>query len=185
MKTMLASMKKRDSDIPKDTIRIFEDIIRKHEALGMPSLGPLCDEEFNDAIETHLTQAQRYWLYEQNGGCKGTGADQKRKAFAHEHADKPLADRLAMLYGKKAVLNDDNTITVTFACTHGYYKKAREGKHSTPPPKIQAYFERCAGGRLYGLEKSLGIKLKIKSVDASSLYENSTNPVVFVFDIIG
>jgi hypothetical protein len=185
MKSMLAAMKKRGSGIPKDKVRIFEEIIRKYEAFNAPSLGPQCDEEFNDAMETHLSQEQRYWLYEQNGGCKGTGHDAKRKDFAREHGHKPLAERLAMRYGQKAVLNQDNTITVTFACKHGYYKQAREGEHPVPPPKIQAYFERCAGGRLYGLQKEMGIKLKIKSVDASPLYENSANPVVFTFDIVG
>jgi len=184
MKTMLAIMKKRSSGIPADTIHVFDDIIRRGDALGYPSLTPECEAEFIAAMETHLTKEQRYWLYEQNGGCKGTGGDKERKAFALEHGHKPLAERLEMLYGKKAVLNDDNTITLAFRCTHGYYKKVREGKIKTPLPGIQPYFERCAGGRLYGLEKQMGIKLKIQSVDVSPLYEDAKNPVVFTFRIV-
>jgi len=186
MKTMLSSMKKRNSGIPTGVLPIFEGIIQKYEALGAPSLGPECDDEFNEAMEAHLTKEQRYWLYEQNGGCKGTGYDKERKAFALEHAHQTLADRLRIFteaYGRDAVLNDDNTITVRFACTHGYYKQAHEGKVLSPPPRIQAYFERCAGGRLYELQKALGIQLKIKSVDVSPLSENVKNPVVFVFEV--
>ena len=187
MKAMLSSMKKRNSGIPRDVLPIFEGIIQKYEALGAPSLGPECDDAFNQAMEEHLTKEQRFWLYEQNGGCKGTGYDKQRKAFALEHAHRTLADRLeifAKAYGRNAVLNDAHTITVRFACTHGYYKQAREGKFLSPPPKIQSYFERCAGGRLYELEKALGIKLKIKSADTSPLYENVQNPVVFVFEVV-
>ena len=64
-----------------------------------------------------------------------------------------------------------------------YYKRAKEGKYTAPPPNVEGYFERCAGGRLYELQKALGIKLKIKSVDVSPLKENVSNPVVFTFEI--
>ena len=187
MKAMLSSMKKRNSGIPKDVLPIFEGIIQKYTALNAPGLGPECDDEFNEAMEEHLTKEQRFWLYEQNGGCKGTGYDKERKAFALEHAHRTLASRLEIFtnsYGGNAVLNNDNTITVAFACTHGYYKQAREGKYLSPPAKIQSYFERCAGGRLYELQKALGIKLKIKTVDVSPLSENVENPVVFTFAIV-
>ena len=187
MKTILNSMKKRNSGIPEDVLPIFEGIIQKYEALNAPSSSPEYEDEFTEAMEEHLTKEQRFWLYEQNGSCKGTGYDKERKAFAIEHAHRILADRLevfAHTYGRSAVLNDDNTITVTFACTHGYYKQAREGKHLSLPSKIQSYFERCAGGRLYELQKALEIKLKIRSVDVSPLSENIENPVVFTFQIV-
>ena len=75
-------------------------------------------------------------------------------------------------------------MTLTFKCTHGYYSRALEGKLSAPPPNVEVYFERCAGGRLYELQKALGIKLKIKSVDVSPLYKDVKNPVVFTFEIV-
>jgi len=56
--------------------------------------------------------------------------------------------------------------------------------YTTPPPNVEGYFERCAGGRLYELEKALGIKLRIKSVDVSPLNENVRNPVVFTYEIV-
>lgn len=176
MKTVLNSMKLRKNEIPEEILPLFEHIVQTFE-------GDECDAKFLKAMEEHLTKEQRFRIWEQNGGCRGTGDDNKRKAFACEHAEKPLAERLKLL-NKNAVLNDDNTITMKFACTHGYYKHAPKGKFQFPE-SIETYFERCAGGRLYGFQKALGIKLKIKSVDISPLLENIINPVVFTFEIVG
>jgi len=84
----------------------------------------------------------------------------------------------------KPVLNSDNTLTLTFKCSHGYYARVKEGKYNSPPPNVEGYFERCAGGRLYELQKVLGIKLRIKSVDVSALLKDVSNPVVFTFEIV-
>ncbi|NEJ75056.1 hypothetical protein GR197_31855, partial [Rhizobium phaseoli] len=118
MKTMLKIMRMRKNEIPDDILPLFEHIVQTYK-------GDECDENFIKAMEEQLTKEQRFRLYEQNGSCSGTGYDKERKAFALEHADKPLAERLELFtntFGRTAVLNDDNTITVTFACNHGYYK---------------------------------------------------------------
>ena len=60
----------------------------------------------------------------------------------------------------------------------------REGKPFTLPSTLQSYFESCAVGRLYELQKALGIKLKIKSVDISALDDDANNPVVFTFEVV-
>jgi len=180
MKTMLKIMQKKNSGVPEEILPLFEGIIQKYDA------GHECDKEFNKAMEEHLTKEQRFRLFEQNGGCMGTGRDKKRKAFAFEHACMALDERLAVFaetFGRQAVLNNDNTISVTFNCSHRYFKVARKKGDSFPLPPIESYFERCAGGRLYELQKALGIKLKIKSVDISSLEEDFDNPVVYTFEI--
>lgn len=180
MKTMLKIMRMRKNEIPDDLLSLFENIVQTYK-------GEECEEKFIKAMEEQLTTEQRYRLYAQNGSCNGTGYDKERKAFALEHADKPLAERLELFTntsGRTAVLNDDNTITVTFACRHGYYKHAPKGMFRSPA-SIESYFERCAGGRLYEYQKALGIKLKIKSVDVSPLSENIVNPVVYTFEIVG
>jgi len=82
------------------------------------------------------------------------------------------------------VLNDNNTLTLTFKCSRGHYKRAREGKYTSPTASVESYFERCAGRRLYELQKALGIELKIKLVDVSPLDEDVTNPAVFTFEIV-
>jgi len=118
----------------------------------------------------------------------GTGHDRKRKAFALEHADLAINERLAIFsktFGRQAALNDGNTISVTFTCPHRYHKVKRDKSIPTLLPPIKSYFERCAGGRLYELGKALGVKLKIKSVDISSLEENFDNPVIYTFEIVG
>lgn len=179
MKTILKSMQMRKNEIPCDLLPLFEQIVQTYQ-------GVECEEKFYKAMEEQLTKEQRFRLYEQNGSCNGTAYDKERKTFALEHVDKPLSERLELFkktFGRTGVLNADNTITVTFACNHGYYKHAPKGKFQFPA-SIETYFEKCAGGRLYEYQKALGIKLKIKSVDVSPLNENIVNPVVFTFEIV-
>ena len=191
---MLRAMQKKNSGIPSNILPIFEGIVQKHQdesglnLTGVKCFSPEWDDDFCIAMTKHLTQEQRFKLYETNGSCNGTGYDKQRKAFAQQHAHISLAERLALFEKnfrrRKAVLNSDNTITVWFACSHGYYKRAREGKYASPPPSVESYFERCAGGRLYEYQKVLGVKLKIKSVDISPLSEDVSNPVIFTFEIV-
>jgi hypothetical protein len=185
MNAILKSMQKKNSGIPEDVLPVFEGIIQK----GTPCLWGACDDEFSLAMEEHLTQEHRFRLFERHGSCMGTGYDKERKAFALEHANLALDERMELFaetFGRqKPVLNDDNTLTLTFKCTHGYYKCVRDKKILSLPPAVKPYFERCAGGRLYELQKALGVTLKIKSVDISPLNENLANPVVFTFEIVG
>ena len=194
MISMMSAMKKKKNGIPEEVLPIFEGILEKAQGkygpnlIGMPYFQPEWDDDFCQAMGKHLTKEQRFRLYETVGACNGAGADKKRKAFALEYAHLALDERMALFaetFGRwKPVLNDDNTLTLTFKCTHGYYKRAKEGKYTAPPPNVEGYFERCAGGRLYELQKALGIKLKIKSVDVSPLSENVENPVVFTFELV-
>ena len=195
MKTVLKAMQ-RQKDIPLDITKKFEKIIEKWEKefgqnlKGITCFKPEWNDEFSTALTRYLNEEQRYRLYEEAGACQGAGDDKKRRAFAQEHKVLPLAARLELFEKTfdraKAVLNkDDNTITVKFACNHGYYRQARLAKGMYKVPEnVKGYFERCAGGRLYEYQKALGIKLKIKSVDVSPLYDNTLNPVMFTFQIL-
>jgi len=191
---MVGAIKKKKYGISEEIQSIFDDILQRYQSeygsylVGYTTFHPEWDDEFCRAMEKHLTREQRFMLYETQGACNGAGADKERKAFAADNAHLALDERMALFAEKfgrwKPVLNDDNTLTLTFKCSHGYYKRAREGKYTTPPPSVEGYFERCAGGRLYELQKALGIKLKIKSIDISSLYENIDNPVVFTLEMV-
>lgn len=175
-------MQKKNSGISENLLPLFEDIIQKYDA------GHECGKVFSEAMEKYLTKEQRFRLYEQNGGCMGTGRDKERKNFALEHAHMSIEKRLSVFsetFGRQTVLNNDKTISVTFSCPHRYHNVARKKGESIPLPPIQSYFERCAGGRLHELQKALGVKLKIKSVDLSSLDENFESPVVYSFEIVG
>jgi len=194
MISMVSAMKKKKNGIPEEVLPIFEGILQKHRdnfgpnLTGITTFKPEWDDEFCQAMDKHLTREQRFQLYETQGACNGAGADKARKIFALDYAHLALDERMTLFaetFGRwKPTLNDDNTLTLTFKCTHGYYKRAMEGKYTTPPPNVERYFERCAGGRLYELQKALGIKLKIKSVDVSPLSEDIRNPVVFTFKIV-
>jgi len=194
MITILNAMKKKKYGISENVIAIFEDIINQYDGgLGKNLTGVKCDSpdwdnEFSMAMRKYLTQEQRFRLYEDHGACNGTGADKERRAFAQEHALMPLDARMELFsktFGRwKPVLNDDNTLTLTFKCTHGYYRQVKLGKINSMPSNADEYFGRCAGGRLYELQKALGIKLKIKSVDVTPLKENLDNPVVFTYEIV-
>jgi len=194
MRSMLTAMKKKKNGIPEEVIPIFAGILQKYQdefgphLVGYTSFHPEWDDEFCQAMNEHLTKEQRFRLYETQGACNGAGADKDRKAFALDHAHLALDERMTLFAETfkrwKPTLNDDDTLTLDFKCSHGYYKRAREGKYTTPPPNVENYFERCAGGRLYELQKALGIKLRIKSIDITSLYENVKNPVTFTFEIL-
>jgi hypothetical protein len=186
---MLSIMKKRKNNwIPDDVIYIFERIISEN---FVPNRGSNeGDNEFMKAMGEHLTQEQRFRLFEQYGGCKGTGHDKERKAFSLEHADKPLSEKIELYmdtFGKlydeqtcKVVLSEKNkTITVTFACS-GCYGNFVKGKITSP---FSLNYEHCAGGRLYNLETALGVKLKIKSVDIPPSDVGVENPCIFTFEI--
>jgi len=190
---MVGAIKKKKYGIPEEIQSIFDGILQRYQSeygpylVGYTTFHPEWDDEFCQAMEKHLTKEQRFMLYETQGACNGAGADKERKAFAADNAHLTLDERMALFAEKfgrwKPVLNDNNTLTLTFKCSHGYYKRARDGKYTTPPPNVEGYFERCAGGRLYELQKVLGVKLKIKSIDISSLYEDTNNPVVFTFEL--
>lgn len=194
MKSMVSAMKKKKNGIPEEVVPVFDDILQRYNQefgpnlVGYTTFHPEWDDEFCQAMNEHLTKEQRFKLYETQGACNGAGADKERKMFAMRNAHLPLDERMtlfAQAFGRwKPVLNMDNTLTLTFKCTHGYYKRAREGKYTTPPPNVEGYFERCAGGRLYELQKALGIKLRIKAVDVSPLEEDIENPVVFTFEMV-
>ena len=194
MISMTTAMKKKNSGIPQEVVPIFEEILQKHKDAAGPHLvgikyfQPEWDDEYCTAMGEHLTQAQRFQLYQTQGACNGAGADKERRAFAAAQAHLALDERIALFaetFGRwKPVLNEDNTLTLTFKCGHGYYKCAKEGKYTAPPPNVEGYFERCAGGRLYELQKALGIQLRIKAVDVSPLYQDVNNAVVFTFEIL-
>ena len=190
MRTVWKSMQMEKNGIPKNVLPKFERIIQKYYVTN--SYSREGDNKFKETMEKYLTKDQLFRLWEQHGGCQGTGRDKERKAFALANADKPLPKRLEMFLktigngycsaSKKSVILDtkNNTLTVPFTCNHGF-KHMREGTITT---SLQFYFECCAGGRLYEFQKALGIKLKIKSVEVPA-HISYEDPVIFTFDIVG
>lgn len=179
MKTMLNDMKKKN-DI-QGYLPMFEEIMLIEDRNER-------DTKFINAMEEHLTQEQCFSIWAKNGACRGTKFDKDRKAFAAEHNSKTLRERFDLFIntigsGYKSNLNDivldeiNKTITVSFACKHGLMHLEKGISTS-----LEAYFGQCAGGRLYELQLTLGIKLKIKEVDVTAVEESIKNPCVFTFE---
>ena len=189
MKTVWKTMQMEKYGIPKDVLNKFENIMQENY---VPNRGSTeGDNKFKEAMEKYLSKEQLFHLWEKHGGCQGTGRDKERKEFAAANADKPLPKRLEAFLKtigqgyctstqKSVILDTKNkTLIVPFVCKHGF-KHMQEGSITT---SLQFYFECCAGGRLYDFQKSLGIKLKIKSVEVPENISAET-PVMFTFDIV-
>jgi hypothetical protein len=183
MKTILGIMKKRKNGIPDAILQVFENIVHTYS-------GQECFGKYMQAVEKHFNQEQRFRIWEQYGGCMGTGHDKKRKSFAVECSGQPLSEKVnkyidtfenGFCGNTRNIVYDEEsgTITVTFSCDE-CYRHIKKG-HITAPLNIQ--YEYCAGGRLYSLEKALDIKLKIESVDVSPLGISVDTPCVFVFKV--
>lgn len=183
MRTMLSVMKKKKNNIPEDAICIFEHIVQTCYVPNCMSIEG--DNKFMEAMGKYLTADQRFRLWEQSGGCRDKGRDKLRKEFLAENEDKPLSERLELFLAtpfsyNETILNNDNTITLKHNCG-GCAKNVPKDKFAASP---SLYFEGCAAGRMSMLEKSLGIKLKIKSVESSPLGVSDENPNVFTFEIL-
>ena len=189
MRTVLKTMQKRKNNwIPKEKLDIFENVIDTYFVPGRGSNEG--DNEFMKEIGEQFTQEQRFRIWEEHGGCTGSGHNKARKAFAIEYTGKPLAEKVKPYleafeekYGKTlgVDLNEKNkTITYKFACDE-CYKHSLGGKMKAP---FELYYERCALGRMENLQTALGIKLIIKSVDIPSGGVSKESPCVFTFDIV-
>ncbi len=182
MKTMLNTMKRDKNNIYESFLPIFEDIMLINDRA-------LRDTKFINAMEEYLTKEQCFMIWAQNGMCCGKKFDKDRKAFAAEHRNKPLRERFDIFvnsigsgykYESNEIVLDEKTKTITmnFACKHGLMH-LKKGVSTS----LEAYFGQCAGGRLYELQLALGINLKIKEVDVTSIKQNVESPCLFTFEI--
>ena len=62
MKTLLAAMKQRNSQIPEDTLALFETIVKRYSGHQREGL-------FLKAMEEFLTREQRFRLFERHGNA--------------------------------------------------------------------------------------------------------------------
>lgn len=149
-----------------------------------------------DKMDELLTKEQRFSIMEKQGCCKGGQRELDCKAFALEHADKTLSEKIALIssvpYMMSPCLNDDGTITVTFG---DYQNEVHSGKTTCSCGSIQklkqpfsvstTYCGCCAGHFLYHYQKALGIKLKLKEINSSPLNTNGEMPCSFTYEVIG
>ena len=151
--------------------------------------------EFIDLMDKLLTKEQSLAVMQEQGCCKGGKRDKDCKAFAKEHAEKPLAEKLNLMSGIEYMmapqLNDDGTITITWGghqngvhtgkttCSCGSIKKLKQ------PFSVSAtYCGCCAGHFLHHYQNALGIKLRLKEIVSSPLNTNGDKPCSFTYEII-
>lgn len=150
-----------------------------------------------DKMDELLTKEQCFAVMEKQGCCKGGKRDKDCKTFGKEHKDKPLAEKLALLFTVENMmspcLNDNNTFTITWGsgykngvhtgnttCSCGAIKKLKQ-----PFTVSSTYCGCCAGHFLYHYQNALGVKLRLKEINSSPLNTNGEEPCSFTFEILG
>jgi len=148
-----------------------------------------------DKMDELLTKEQCLSIMEKQGCCKGGKRDKDCKAFAKEHSDKTLAEKLALIssiqYMMSPCLNADGTFTIAFGghqngvhagkytCSCGSIKKLKQPFSVSP-----TYCGCCAGHLLYHYQNALGVKLKLKEINSSPLNTNGEKPCKFTFEVL-
>ncbi len=148
-----------------------------------------------DRMDALLTKEQCLAIMEKQGCCKSGKRDKDCKAFALEHADKSLTEKLKLIsnvqYMMAPCLNADGTITVTFdgyqngvhngrtTCSCGSIKKLKQPFTVSP-----TYCGCCAGHFLYHYQNALGVRLRLKEINSSPLNTNGEKLCSFTFEIL-
>lgn len=168
LKGLVKNMKR--DEIPECTISRFENIIQSSTNNEEAEL------EFVKLMDELLEEEQHLSIWERNGSCDGGG--KSGKAFALENADKSLAEKIELLKNTNRIkLNEDGTFTAERTC-HCTSKRAE--KFTISP----TFYGCAAAADLYNFEKALGVKLKLKSYEASPRSTDSIKPCLFTFEII-
>ncbi len=148
-----------------------------------------------DKMDELLTKEQCLLIMEKQGCCKSGQRDKDCKAFAKEHANKTLSEKLVLIsriqYMMSPCLNDDGTFTITFGdyqngvhsgkntCSCGSIKKLKQPFSISP-----TYCGCCAGHFLYHYQNALGVKLKLKKINSSPLNTNGEKACSFTFEVL-
>lgn len=149
-----------------------------------------------DKMDELLPIGQRLAVMEREGCCKGGKRDKDCKAFGKENADKPLPEKLKLLFTVENMmnprLNDDGTFTITMSgyqngvhkgkttCSCGAIKKLKE-----PFSVSSTYCGCCAGHFMYHYQNALKAKLRLKEINSSPLDTGGEKPCSFTFEILG
>jgi len=115
------------------------------------------------------------------------------RAFAKEHKDKPLEEKLALLHDVKNMghpfLNADGdieSVAVFWRGVQGVKCPCWQinGNQPVDGPMPLAYCRCCAGHFRFHYQKALGLKLRLKQVKSSLLNSEGKEPCVFVYEIL-
>ena len=145
-----------------------------------------------DQMDKLLSEEQRLRIMEQQGCCTTGKPAAFHRDFAERNADKTLAEKLELsgelffVDEPPCCLNDDGTLTVfwssggegAYRCVCGYMKNHAQ------PMSISPTFCGCCGAHARkNLQRSLGVKLKLKEIVSSAASSNGEKHCEFLYDI--
>lgn len=139
-----------------------------------------------------LTEEQRLAVMENQGCCLTGKTLAAHRAFGQKYAGKSLAEKIAHLdeletpHKPPCRLNEDGTLSVfwgfkengRYLCVCGSCKKAPEGAEISPT------YCGCGGGHARQLlQRSLGVKLKLKKIVSSAIASNGEKQCEFLYEV--
>lgn len=172
-----------------------EDIISQFIVSELKGNLPEPRIDFINQMDKLLSTKQCLAVMQEQGCCKGGKRDKDCKAFGEANKDKPIAEKLALMFTIENMmspsLNDDGSFTITMSgyqngihtgkttCSCGTIKKLKQ-----PFSVSKTYCGCCAGHFLYHYQNTLGVKLRLKEIVSSPLNTNGEKPCSFTFEII-
>jgi hypothetical protein len=145
-----------------------------------------------ERMDKLLTHEQCLAIMEQQGCCVTGKPAAAHRAFGQKYSDKSVAERIALLGELDSVHNppcrliDDGTLSVfwgmedngAYRCVCGYVNKLPQPAH------ISSTFCGCCGGHARkNLERSLGVKLRLKEIISSAASTDGKKQCEFLYEI--
>lgn len=147
-----------------------------------------------DKMDELLTTEQLLLIMSEQGCCKGGKRERDCKAFAKEHANKTVEEKLELCgnveYMMQPKINADGTFSITLSgyqngvhngkttCSCGLIKKLKQPFSVSP-----TYCGCCAGHFRYHYQIMLGVPVRLKAIVSSPLNTNGEKPCKFLFEI--
>lgn len=140
-----------------------------------------------------MSKEQRLAVMEKQGCCITGKPAAAHSEFGKKYKDKSLSERLALYdemdtsHKPPCRLNDDGTLSVfwshgqqgNYVCVCGNIKKLPK------PVNVSLTYCGCCGGHVrQNLQKSLGVKLKLKEIVSSPISSNGEKHCEFLFEIV-
>jgi len=187
--------------IAKETMRekgIPEDIIAQFDFPGSASKGAKLSGEIIALInqmDQLLTEEQRLSIMEDTGCCTEGKPAAAHRTFGRRHAGKSLEEKVR-LYSEAKLrtphkppcrLNPDGTLSVFWSFGEdGDYNCVCAHIHDLPQPAdVSPTFCGCCGGHSRKLlQRSLGVKLRLKEVVSSAASSKGKKSCEFIFEIV-
>ena len=147
-----------------------------------------------DQMDKLLSQEQRLSIMEKQGCCTTGKPAEAHRSFGRKHSDKSIGERIKFLHELDSVhnppcrLNDDGTLSVfwengqegNYKCVCGYINKLKN-----PSQAVSPTFCGCCGGHARkNLQRSLGVKLKLKEIVSSHISTGGKKRCEFLYEVL-